>query len=115
MTNHIEQMMKAAGVECSTKCAPIGANCKNGCDNCERLQVFYPPFTPAKQLEFIKLIGTYGNICITKQNYNNNWCITNHFKNGIGQSTNFGEALAIFITNIIDKLDKAEVKRILEE
>lgn len=69
--------------------------------------------TPQQQLKLIKVYATYGNICITKRIYNDNWCITNHFKNGIGESTDFSEALAIFVTNTVDKVNPKEIERVL--
>lgn len=118
MTNHIEKMMKVAGVECSTKCAPIGANCKNGCDNCERRQVFYPPFTPAKQLELIKLIADFH--CL--KDLNGFWDMTSvdmgkHQIYSLCCEKSFEDSLAEFATHLIARItiDKAEVKRILED
>ena len=130
MTNHIEELMKAAGVklviryylyfineemeitkEALIRCAKAFTNL----GKVTRVTREYPAFTPEKQLELIKLIGTYGNICICKRNYNDNWCITNHFKNGIGESTVFEEALAKFLINVIEKISKSEVKKILED
>lgn len=120
MINHIEQLMKAAGVECSTMCKPIGANCKAGCDNCERREVFYPSFTPEKQLELIKLIGKklislnykqIGDFHIMQVNTQNRYC-------GIyKESDTFDALLADMVVELIKlcELDKLEVKKILED
>lgn len=118
MTNHIEQLMKAAGVECSTMCKPIGANCKAGCDNCERRKVFYPPFTPDKQLELIKLITDFH--CF--KNLDGFWDMTcvdigKHQMYRLCCEKSFEDSLAKFTTHLIVKklIDKAEIKRILED
>lgn len=124
MTNHIEELMKAAGVECSTMCKPIGANCKAGCDNCERRKVFYPAFTPEKQLELIKLVLKKPYIEWEQYFENNKFimkadmpdetyaCLTIDVEN-----TEYALALAEFITELlkIKRLDKTEVKKILED
>ena len=123
MTNHIEQLMKEAGVECSTMCKPIGANRKAGCDNCERRKVFYPSFTPEKQLELIKLVLKKPYIEWEQYFENNKFimkadmpdetyaCLTIDVEN-----TEYALALAEFITELlkIKRLDKSEVKKILE-
>lgn len=116
--------MKAAGVECSTMCKPIGANCKAGCDNCERRKVFYPAFTPEKQLELIKLVLKKPYIEWEQYFENNKFimkadmpdetyaCLTIDVEN-----TEYALALAEFITELlkIKRLDKTEVKKILED
>ena len=72
MTNHIEQMMKAAGVkqkfryivlffnneyEARREDMPIYFKAlKKGDIKVKRVIKYYPPFTPAKQLELIKLL-----------------------------------------------------------
>ena len=77
MTNHIEQLMKAAGVkpviltDCSfinikkgyeigTDCCPACEDERLKCEDCEHSKLtkrLYPAFTPEKQLELIKLIA----------------------------------------------------------
>ena len=123
MTNHIEQLMKAAGVECSTMCKPIGANCKAGCDNCERRKVFYPSFTPEKQLELIKLIVNTKKVeCFYIQKRKNDFKIsclletTNFAASVIATDPVMEVALAKLLIKLLTKneLDKSEVRRILE-
>lgn len=117
MTNHIEQLMKEAGVECSTMCKPIGANCKAGCDNCERRKVFYPAFTPEKQLELIKLLPEFK----CERQWSGDWVIdyvdVETAKGFRTYSFLFENALAELVTNLIVKkrIDKSEVRRILED
>lgn len=88
MTNHIEEMMKAAGLECST------------------------PFTPKKQLELIKLlfkaVPTKLNPYFEPVKNSDKWRYTH-------TDLTFEEALAEMIYNALPVLDKAEVKRILED
>ena len=146
MTNHIEELMKAAGVkpykrsyfECKggrstiCLCPQIGAQnawCKEECDGeemQEKVEYFDPAFTPAKQLELIKLIlkGSktynleleYVGVC---DHYCFSWfdatvtyddCIT---VNNKCYELALAELVYILINE--NKLDKSEVKRILED
>lgn len=88
MTNHIEEMMKAAEVECSTL------------------------FTPAKQLELIKLlfkaVPTRLNPYFESLKNSDKWQY-------IHTDLTFEEALAEMVWNALTVLDKSEVKRILED
>lgn len=122
MTNHIEELMKAAGVECSTMCKPIGANCKAGCDNCERRKVFYPAFTPEKQLELIKLIGLERGFQI-HQNEGFDWILSESIYVDLSFNTqgysysSFENALCDLTVNLLEKnaIEKSKVRRILSE
>lgn len=97
MTNHIEEMMKAAGVECST------------------------PFTPAKQLELIKLlVDMCKDIKISK--FQDTYSIGafedwGDYIHNSGELKDFTEAIAQITCTLIrfNELDKAEVKKILED
>lgn len=124
MTNHIEQMMKAAGVKSITvekRCKECDMNMEEcGCFDCYK--EIYPPFPPAKQLELIKLIckkhrgirlccsqsdGTYG-------------VQVNPVVRAFGmyyESESFEDLIAIVTFELLkaNELDKAEVKRILED
>ena len=89
MTNYIEQLMKAAGVEKM----PVKG---------------YPLFTPSKQLELIKLIVNAKKVkCFYTQSA----------KGFRTYSFLFENALAELVTNLIVKkrIDKSEVRRILED
>lgn len=120
MTNHIEELMKAAGVDrlprpCN-ECEHY-MDCGSGC------QTPYPSFTPAKQLELIKLILKGGNLieleyARVRDHYCFRWynatvtyddCIT--FKNKYYELA-LAELVYTFINE--NKLNKSEVKRILE-
>lgn len=100
MTNHIEELMKAAGVECSK------------------------PFTPAKKLELIKLIANTKNVeAIFIQKNKNGYKIsclietTNFPATVIATDPVMDIALAKLLIKLLKKceLDKSEVKRILED
>ena len=89
MTNHIEELMKAAGVvpvhltDCSfinirkgydvgTDCCPAVEDERLKCEDCEHskeTQLIYPVFTPEKQLELIKLILKADNVDSFSQYY----------------------------------------------
>lgn len=115
MTNHIEELMKAAGVNRLPR--PCNGcehymDCGSGC------QTPYPAFTPEKQLELIKLIGDFN--CF--QNEISNWVMTHHDINRVRSyrvegNKDFSDTLANFILYLIVKkqLDKSEVRRILED
>ena len=140
--NHIEQLMKAAGVvpvhltDCSfinvrkgydvgTDCCPAVEDERLKCEDCEHskeTQLIYPAFTPAKQLELIKLIvdkcqeiKIYKNKCMDSFLFQaqENWGEYEYKAN----VENFGSCLAILILELLknNKLNKSEVKRILED
>ena len=138
MTNHIEQLMKAAGVkqykrsyfECKggrstiCLCPQIGAQnawCKEECDGeemQEKVEYFCPAFTPAKQLELIKLLSDFR--CF--QELDNSWVMTHCYLQGvrfyrIKGSKDFSDTLAYLILYLIveNQLNKSEVKKILED
>lgn len=115
MTNHIEELMKAAGVQkreiidcCSTR-EYFECQDKHNCANCDKCRsIEYPAFTPAKQLELIKLVaGRKGYNCIGEQ--------IDYFTEIEGLT--FEEAIAQITSNAISSkiLNKSEVKRILED
>ena len=79
-----------------------------------KLELFTPAFTPAKQLELIKLIGDFN--CF--QDEISNWVMTHHDINRVRSyrvegNKDFSDTLANFILYLIVKkqLDKSEVKR----
>ena len=131
MTNHIEELMKAAGVskyrhfrqynyaqvphgekelqksiDAGIECVDV-RNCKdNDCIYWNELH--YPKFTPAKQLELIKLLAKRkGYSCIGEQ--------IDYFTEIDGLT--FENAIAQITSNAISSkiLNKSEVKRILED
>mgnify|MGYP000793645038 FL=1 len=152
MTNHIEQMMKVAGVctkeyylvsgeywtrnlggqptknkiyelvinVANAKSAEIKViedirlkdkHSKRFYINAEKMEK-YPPFTPAKQLELIKLlfkkIPTSLNFYFEPIENTDKWQY-------IHTDLTFEEALAEMVWNALTVLDKAEVKRVLED
>ena len=136
MTNHIEQMMKAAGVkpykrtyyECKggrssiCLCPQLGVLekwCEKECEEMQEKQEFlYPPFTSTKQLELIKLIADFH--CF--KDLNGFWNMTSvdmgkHQIYSLCCEKSFEDSLAEFTTHLIARItiDKAEVKRILED
>ena len=142
MTNHIEQLMKAAGVkpykrsyfECKggrstiCLCPQIGvpnAWCKEDCNGeemQEKVEYFYPVFTPEKQLELIKLIGQQSGFQI-HQNEGMDWLLSDSIYADLSFNTqgysysSFENALCKLTINLLKKkaLNKSEVKRILED
>lgn len=120
--NAINEMYKKYGIkrvrECELTDACLWCTIPKKCKDCVLANTkIYPPFTAEKQLEILKIIGLLGNICITKREYNDMWCITTHHKNGMGQDLIFEEALSKWITNIYDSLSitiRNKVKEILE-
>ena len=135
MTNYIEQLMKAAGVEpekrfkeCKENAKYKGLCTKYPCIECESSFFVdkYPDFIPEKQLELIKLIMKSGNIDNTHQYY---YEISKMFvfecrslpelgtyNQWSTQNVNYELALAELVLVLIseNELDKSEVKRILE-
>ena len=97
MTNHIEELMEAAGVK------PEIITDYELNEYC-----IYPAFTPAKQLELIKLLAermSYGYIGGQIDYFTGTEALV------------FDEAIAQIILNAISSkiLDKSEVRRILSE
>lgn len=139
MTNHIEQLMKAAGVEPYKRpyfeckggrssiclCPQIGvpnAWCKEDCDGeemQEKVEFFYPAFTPAKQLELIKLIGKKHRAITYIQGTDYYAMQVNPVSRAFGmyyEAESFEEVIVITILELlkVNELDKSEVKKILE-
>ena len=128
MTNHIEQLMKEAGVkpykrsyfECKggrstiCLCPQIGvpnAWCKEDCNSeemQEKVEYFYPAFIPAKQLELIKLLAE-------RKGYSGIGEQIDYFTEIYGLT--FENAIAQITSNAISSkiLNKSEVKRILKD
>ena len=127
MTNYIKELMQAAGVvpvhltDCSfinirigydvgTDCCPAVEDERLKCEDCEHskeTQLIYPAFTPAKQLELIKLLAErrgYGGIGEQIDYFTEIYGLT--FENAIAQITSNAISSKI--------LNKSEVKRILE-
>lgn len=127
MTNHIEQMMKAAGIE--PVYSPIEClHCddKGFCPHAKALiskgiGFKYPSFTPAKQLELIKLIGEIPLGFHYTQPYDIYALQVTQMAGFWGRyyvsKKSFEDLIAIVIFELlkVNKLDKAEVKRILED
>lgn len=145
MTNHIEKLMKAAGVskyrhfrqynyaqvphgekelqksiDAGIECVDV-RNCKdNDCIYWNELH--YPKFTPAKQLELIKLIGQQSGFQI-HQNEGMDWLLSDSIYADLSFNTqgysysSFENALCKLTINLLKKkaLNKSEVKRILED
>lgn len=111
MTNHIEELMKAAGVEPETIT-----------DYELNEYKIYPDFTPAKQLELIKLIGQQSGFQI-HQNEGMDWLLSDSIYADLSFNTqgysysSFENALCKLTINLLKKkaLNKSEVKRILED
>lgn len=122
--NPIEEMMKKYGVvqkpDICWRCLHI-KKCEN--KECEvtietNAQMEYPPFTPEKQLEIIKLISqrtTFG-LEIEEKHKHTIFTINTNF-GSIGSFT-FEKALAEFLTNIFyycsNEAQKQQIKEILE-
>ena len=127
MTNHIEQMMKAAGIE--PVYSPIEClHCddKGFCPHAKALiskgiGFKYPSFTPAKQLELIKLIGEIPLGFHYTQPYDiyalQVTQMAGFWVRYYVSKKSFEDLIAIVIFELlkVNKLDKAEVKRILED
>ena len=111
MTNHIEQLMKAAG-----------AKPEIVTDYELNEYKVYPDFTPAKQLELIKLIGQQSGFYI-HQNEGMDWLLSDSIYADLSFNTqgysysSFENALCKLTINLLKKkaLNKSEVKRILED
>ena len=117
MTNHIEQLMKAAGVGYIIECKhgdefPENCDCNYPCEECSACIKKYPAFTLEKQLELIKFlfkaIPTKLNPYFKPVENTDKWQY-------IHTDLCFEEALAEMVWNALPVLDKSEVKRILED
>lgn len=123
MTNYIEEMMQTAGGSDCHYCAYQREEC--GCNYCDT--VIYPTFTPAKQLEIIKLImpelkTKWGSLSFDKEN--DKYCATfitherlTKGEHGLyGNNKDFAQALAQLTTELMKtgELDKEKVKEILQ-
>ena len=128
MTNHVNELMKAAGVvpvhltDCSfinirkgydvgTGCCPAVEDERLKCEDCEHskeTQLIYPAFTPAKQLELIKLLAE-------RKGYSGIGEQIDYFTEIYGLT--FENAIAQITSNAISSkiLNKSEVKRILKD
>lgn len=124
MTNHIEELMKAAGVE-SKKVEIRCQECDARMEECRCFYCFkesYPAFTPAKQLELIKLIGQQSGFKIY-QNEGMDWLLSDSIYADLSFNTqgysysSFENALCKLTINLLKKkaLNKSKVKRILED
>ena len=135
MTNHIEELMKAAGVkpviryyfyfineemeitkEALIQCAKAFTNL----GKVTRVTREYPAFTPEKQLELIKMIGkelVSLNYRQHKDFYAMQVNSTNRYSGIYKEADTFEELLADIIVELIKlgELNKSEVKRILED
>lgn len=105
MTNYVNELMKAAGVDrlprpCN-ECEHY-MDCGSGC------QTPYPSFTPAKQLELIKLIAKRKGYSVIGEQID-------YFTEIDGLT--FEEAIAQITSNAISSkiLNKSEVKRVLKD
>ena len=115
MTNHIEELMKAAGVKPEIVT-----------DYELNEYKVYPDFTPAKQLELIKLILKADNVDSFSQYYSEvlkAFVFTckslpemNTYNVWESINTDYALALAELVLRLIkeNQLDKSEVKKILE-
>lgn len=134
MTNHIEELMKAAGVEKqyysfnSTDGNTYNWELnENGNKKYKKIFIGEPElkertFTPAKQLELIKLIGQKSGFYI-HQNEGMDWLLSDSIYADLSFNTqgysysSFENALCKLTINLLKKkaLNKSEVKRILED
>ena len=111
MTNHIEELMKAAGVK------PEIITDYELNEYC-----IYPAFTPAKQLELIKLIGLERGFQI-HQNEGFDWILSESIYVDLSFNTqgysysSFENALCDLTVNLLEKnaIEKSKVRRILSE
>lgn len=131
MTNHIEELMKVAGIKvktesyCKWECEKPALETSPICYDADclfrKIRTFYPAFTPAKQLELIKLIGIGNGInwsfTLSKYHLFKKWTFTATINTGVTEieHTNFDQGLAELVLVLINenKLDKSEVRRIL--
>lgn len=124
--------MKAAGVEtktesyCKWECEKPALETSPICHDADclfrKIRTFYPAFTPAKQLELIKLIGQKSGFHI-HQNEGMDWLLSDSIYADLSFNTqgysysSFENALCKLTINLLKKkaLDKSKVKRILED
>lgn len=119
MTNHINELMKAAGVDRLPK--PCN-ECEHYMDCGSGCQTPYPAFTPAKQLELIKLIGFERGFQI-HQNEGLDWIFSESIYADLNFNTqgysysSFENALCDLTVNLLEKnaIEKSKVRRILSE
>lgn len=116
MFDYIEKMMRTAGVEKQRDCEYLD-NCpyafSHNCSDCSMgFKQSYPDFTPAKQLEAIKLIKVDINT------YGLDWCLAALTSKGMIAKVypDFAQALALLTIELMNagELDKQKVKEILE-
>lgn len=132
MTNYVNELMKAAGVGYIIKCKhgeefPENCDCNYPCEECSACIKKYPAFTPAKQLELIKLILKADNVDSFSQYYSEvlkAFVFTckslpemNTYNVWESINTDYALALAELVLRLIEEnqLDKSEVKRILKD
>lgn len=144
MTNHIKELMKAAGVskyryfrqynyaqvpygkEELQKSIDHGIECVNIHNTNDNhiywTELHYPAFTPAKQLELIKLIGLERGFQI-HQNEGFDWILSESIYVDLSFNTqgysysSFENALCDLTVNLLEKnaIEKSKVRRILSE
>lgn len=126
MTNHINRLMKIAGVGYIIECKhgdefPENCDCNYPCEECSACIKKYPVFTPEKQIELIKLIAKSDNFQIEVA-INQHECVIGvryYLSNDKiwGCSKHFELALAETAVELLGlgELDKPEVRRILED
>lgn len=110
--NHIEEMMKTAGVEIDCLDCQASNMIKPDCENC---------FTAEKQLDVIKLIGKVKDFNCFFDNRSGEWFFSAGLELPIifdWQESNqdFTQALAQLTTELMKagELDKGKVKEVLE-
>ena len=132
MTNHIEELMKAAGVEkqyysfnSTDGNTYNGELNENGNEKYKKHFIGNPElkeriFTPAKQLDLIKLIGKKHRAITYIQGSDYHAMQVNPASRAFGmyyEAESFEEVIAITTIELlkVNELDKSEVKRILED
>lgn len=126
MTNHIELMMRTAGVELIYDCMVEPAECKYlyyeqkpDCDKECDIGKHFPDFTAEKQLEIIRFLGnTYSfgisgsKMCVTSFDGR----VSQHLFYNNEANIGFTQALAQLTTELMNanELDKSKVKEILQ-
>ncbi len=82
---------------------------------CGAVGIAIAEFTDKKQLRLIQLIAIKDSITVFND-FNGIWSITTSMRDVVGLGDTFSEALASLTIQLIDsyKLDRTEVKRILE-
>lgn len=118
MTDYIEEMMKTAEMNkqimCEWTCKGSGL-CSSFCEHYKSKKLVYPPFTPDKQLEIIKLIvsETIQTIEIDKVG---KFYTVETLEYSCKPIQDFAQALAQLTVELMKtgELDKQKVKEILE-